>query len=199
MNQIAIVILAAGNAKRMGQSKQLMPWRYSTLLGSVIANILSADADKFFVVLGAYRNEIERKIDLSQTTILINKNWQQGLGSSIAIATSEIDKKYPGINAVLFVLADQPFINSPHLNKIIELHNKEKDAIIITRKDDYRGVPVLFPKQFFSELMLLSNDEGAKQIINKNKNLVKEVVTQDDTTDIDTLESYVKLYKSNLN
>lgn len=194
MNQVAIVILAAGNAKRMGQSKQLLPWKNSTLLGSVLANILSADADIFFVVLGAHRNDIEDKIDLSHNIVLINENWQQGIGSSIALAAAEIDKKYPNINTILFVLADQPFISSLHLNTIIKLHHQEKEAIIITRKEDYRGVPVLFPRKFFSELMLLSNDEGAKPIINKNKNHVREAVTQDDISDIDTFESYIALH-----
>ncbi|PXY46780.1 hypothetical protein DMB68_06385 [Flavobacterium hydrophilum] len=177
----------------MGESKQLLPWRDSTLLGSVIENAFSAAADEIFVVLGAYRNEIQEKIDLSQTIILVNKNWQKGLGSSIALATAVIDEKYQDIDAVLFVLADQPFISHSHLNAIIELYNKEKEAIIITRKDDYRGVPVLFPRKFFSELILLSNDEGAKQIINSNKNQIREVVTHDDITDIDTLESYIAL------
>ena len=194
MNQIAIVVLAAGSAKRMGQSKQLLPWGDSTLLDSAIKNALSANADNFFVVLGAYKNEIEEKIDLSKTIVLINKNWQQGLGCSIALATLEIDHKYPDINAVLFVLADQPFISSFHLNAMIELHNKDKEAIIITKKDDYRGVPVLFPKKFFSELMLLFNDEGAKQIIIKNKTQVKEVSTEDNIADIDTFKSYITLH-----
>lgn len=195
MNQIAIVILAAGSANRMGQSKQLLAWGDSTLLGSVIKSAFSVVADDFFVVLGAYRNEITAKIDLSQTNILINENWEQGLGTSIASATLEIDQKYPDINAILFLLADQPFISNYHLNAIIDRHYKEKEAIIMTRKEDYRGVPVLFPRKFFSELMLLSNDEGAKQIINSNKNQVREVVTQDNTTDIDTLESYLTLQK----
>lgn len=196
MNQIAIVILAAGSAKRMGQSKQLLPWRDSTLLGSVIETILSVDADIFFIVLGAYKNEIEEKTDLSKTIVFINENWQQGLGSSIALATAEIDKQYPDINAIMFVLADQPFISSLHLSTMIQSHNKEKEAIIVTKKENYSGVPVLFPRKFFSELMSLSNDEGAKQIINRNKDQVMEVVTHDDTADIDTFESYNTLYKN---
>jgi len=195
MKQIAIILLAAGNAKRMGQSKQLLPWGDSTLLGSVIENILSADANEIFVVLGAYRNEIKEKIDLSKTTTIINENWQQGLGSSIALATTEIEKKYPHINAVLFVLADQPFISSIHLNAMINLHEKDKEAIIITRKEEYEGVPVLFPRKYFSKLMVLSNDEGAKQIIDKNRDEVIEVISQCDINDIDTVESYVELLK----
>lgn len=193
MNQIAIVVLAAGNAKRMGESKQLLPWGDSTLLESVIKNALSTDADIFFVVLGAYKNEIEEKIDFLNTIVVINENWEQGLGSSIALITAEIDKKYSNINAVLFVLADQPFISLLHLNEMMKLHHKETESIIITKKQDYRGVPVLFPRKYFSELMLLSNDEGAKEIIYKNKSQVIEVVTQDNTADIDTYKAYEAL------
>lgn len=194
MDKIAVVVLAAGNSKRMGQSKQLLPWGNSTLLGNVVKNVLAVDAHKIFVVLGAYSNEIIEKINLSETIVLINENWQQGLGSSIALATVEINKKHPNLNALLFVLADQPFISSLYLNAMIELHNKDKESIIITRKEDYSGVPVLFPRKFFPELMSLSNDEGAKQIINRNKNCVKEVVTQDNIADIDTFEAYEALH-----
>lgn len=195
MDKIAVVVLAAGNAKRLGQSKQLLPWGNSTLLGNVVRNVLAAGAHKFFVVLGAYSNEIIEKINLSEVTVLINENWQQGLGSSMASAITEIDNKYSEVNAVLLVLADQPFISSIHLNAMIKLHLTEKESIIITRKEDYMGVPVLFPRKFFTELMLLSNDEGAKQIINRNKDWVKEVVSKDDTADIDTFEVYEALYE----
>ena len=197
MNQIAIVVLAAGNAKRMGQSKQLLRWGDSTLLGSTVQTILSTDADKVFVVLGAYSDEIRDKVDLSETIVLVNENWKQGLGSSIALAVAVINEKYSGINAVLFTLADQPFISNIHLNTIMKLHIKEEQAIIITRKEEYRGVPVLFPRKFFPELMLLSNDEGAKQIVANNKNQVEEVLTQDEVEDIDTYEAYVRLFKAN--
>lgn len=74
MNKIAVVVLAAGNAKRLGQSKQLLPWGNSTLLEHVVKNVLTVDAHNFFVVLGAYSNEIIEKTDLSGATVLINDN-----------------------------------------------------------------------------------------------------------------------------
>ncbi|CAD0002987.1 nucleotidyltransferase family protein [Flavobacterium chungangense] len=195
MSQTAIVVLAAGNAKRMGKSKQLLPWGNSTLLGSIIRNVLLTDADLFFAVLGAYQNEIIEKINFSKTNVLINENWQKGLGSSITLAVEEINQKYTDVNAVLFVLADQPFIGHIHLNTMLKLHQKEEEVIIITAKEDYKGVPVLFPGKYFPELMLLSGDEGAKEIIKKNKSQVREVETKDDIIDIDTFESYHALHK----
>lgn len=195
MNKIAVVVLAAGNAKRLGRSKQLLPWGNSTLLEHIVKNVLTVDAYKFFVVLGAYSNQIIEKTNLSEATLLINSKWQQGLGSSIASAITEIDNKYSELSAVLLVLADQPFISSVHLNAMIKLHLTEKESIIITKKENYKGVPVLFPKKFFGELMSLSNDEGAKQIVNRNKNCVKEIVSQDNIADIDTFEAYETLHK----
>ncbi|HEX8016913.1 MAG TPA: nucleotidyltransferase family protein [Flavobacterium sp.] len=195
MSQTAIVVLAAGNAKRMGQSKQLLPWGDSTLLGSIIRNVLLTDAGVFFAVLGAYQNEITEKINFSKTNILINENWQKGLGSSIAVAIEEIDQKYPDVNAVLFVLADQPFISHVHLNAMLKLHQKEEEVIIITTKEDYKGVPVLFPGKYFPELISLCSDKGAKEVIKKNKSQVREAETRDDITDIDTFESYHALHK----
>jgi molybdenum cofactor cytidylyltransferase len=97
---------------------------------------------------------------------------------------------------VLFTLADQPFISNIHLNTIMKLHLREQQAIIVTKKENYKGVPVLFPRNFFSELMQLSNNEGAKQVIINNKNHVKEVLTQDNTEDIDTYDTYLRCLKS---
>ena len=103
--------------------------------------------------------------------------------------------KYWDVNAALFILADQPFISSIHLNAIMKLHLQEEQIVIITRKEQYRGVPVLFPQKFFPELMLLSTDEGAKWVVANNKNQVKEVLTQNDIADIDTYETYKRLFK----
>lgn len=196
MNQIAIVLLAAGNSKRIGSSKQLLPWADSTLLGNAVKIIRSTNAYKVFVVLGAYKDEIIEKVDLSETIVLVNENWEQGMGSSIALAVEEINQNHSDIDGVLFTLADQPFISNTHLITIIELHLKEKQSILITKREQYRGIPALFPRKFFPELMLLSNDEGAKQIVTNNKTQVIEVLTQDGTDDIDTIETYERLFKS---
>ncbi|RUT69508.1 nucleotidyltransferase family protein [Flavobacterium cupreum] len=193
MNQIAIVLLAAGSSKRMGQPKQLLPWNDSTLLGHAIKSILSTGASKLFLVLGAHNDQIREKVDLSGITVLINENWQQGLGSSVAFATKELNEKYTDIEAVLFLLADQPFIESIHLDKIMQLHFRQKESIILTRNEEYRGVPVLFPRKFFPELLVLANDEGAKKVIASHKEHVMEVVTGNDPTDIDTFDTYIKL------
>ncbi|MCD0465190.1 NTP transferase domain-containing protein [Flavobacterium sp. ENC] len=197
MNQVALVLLAAGSSKRMGQPKQLLPWNDSTLLGHAIKNILSTGAFKLFLVLGAHSDQITAKVDLSGMTVLINENWQQGLGSSIAFATGEINEKHADIKAVLFLLADQPFIESTHLDNIIQLHFREQESIVLTRNKEYRGVPVLFPRKFFPELLVLSNDEGAKKVIASHKEHVMEVVTRNETADIDTFDTYVKLRQLN--
>lgn len=195
MHTIAIVVLAAGNANRMGQPKQLLAWGDSTLLGNALQTAFSTVAHNIFVVLGAYSDVILEKVDLSRATVLVNANWQEGLGSSIALAIGVINEKYPEIDAVLFTLADQPFISSNHLNAVLQLHLEEENAILITRKEGYRGVPALFPRGYFSELMLLSNDAGAKTLIAANPYQVREVVTLDETTDIDTYTTYENLFE----
>ncbi|MES2573809.1 MAG: nucleotidyltransferase family protein [Bacteroidota bacterium] len=195
MNSIAIVVLAAGSAGRMGQPKQLLPWGDSSLLGHAVQTALSTADDTVFVVLGAYSDAIMEQTDLSGTRVLVNANWQEGLGGSIALAVAVLDEKYPEIDAVLFTLADQPLISASHLNAILQLHLQEAHAILITRKEGYRGVPALFPRSYFSELMLLSNDSGAKAVIDANPHEVREVVTADETADIDTDAAYESLFQ----
>jgi len=83
---IAMVILAAGAASRMQAIKQLLPWKKTTLLGNAIEQGLQSNVDKVYVVLGANASKIKKQILNYPIQIIEHKNWQLGIGSSIACA-----------------------------------------------------------------------------------------------------------------
>lgn len=195
-NDIAIVILAAGNSNRMGQPKQLLPWGETTLLAHSIETV-SACGSIVFVVLGAYRDEIIGSIDLTEVIEFEYINWKEGIGSTISFAVKEIEQRYNAIKGIIITLADQPFIDKGHYRELIRQYITNKECIIATENDSYLGVPALFPKAFFKELKTLSNDEGAKKIILKKINCVRKVRIFTDTFDIDTIEAYNTAKKIN--
>ncbi|MEN8125155.1 MAG: nucleotidyltransferase family protein [Bacteroidota bacterium] len=192
--KIALVILAAGESTRMGSIKQLLPWKSTTLLGQAIQQGLSSDADSVFVVLGAHYNKIVDTIMDHRITIIENKDWSSGMGSSIACAMKFIERNDIHFDAVLISLSDQPFIEYKYFNKLINSFLKNNKNIVATQTKSRAGVPSIFGLDYFKALSELKNDIGAREIIATNLNDVFIERTGDLNIDIDTENSYKTLY-----
>lgn len=196
MSKIAVLVLAAGSSSRMGQPKQLLNWGKSTLLGHTIETVLKLDAHEIVLVLGANFSSVQNEIKNYPVTILNNLDWAQGLGTSIASGVRYLLESSTQFDGVLIVLADQPFINSDYLKKMINGFNPDQKQILATAYDEViQGVPVLFDAVYFEKLSKLKGDIGAKQFIKKHQSLVKTLVPPVKNVDLDTLEDYEKEYR----
>lgn len=190
--KIAAIILAAGSSERMGSIKQILPWKQTTLLGNCIEQALASEVDEVFVVLGSNYKLISEEIENYNITILNNKNWSQGMGSSISFAMDFMAKKNMNFDGVLVLLIDQPLIDVNYLNVLI---NKFVNKYIIASKYKNRiGVPAIFSSKYFNELRQLNGDIGARDLILKHINGVKKIDAFDKIQDMDSIESYEHFY-----
>ena len=197
-SNIAIVILAAGASSRMGTAKQLLRWGEDTLIRRAIHTALKVTASEVIVVLGANYNLIEKEIKDLPIIILKNKDWQLGLGKSIACAANYIINSKPQVDGILITLADQPLIDAEYLNELISAFSTEAQQIIATAYDkDKQGVPVLFDKVYFEQLSLLHDDKGAKQLLKTHPSFVKTLMPPVKNVDLDSEKDYKALYKKN--
>lgn len=195
---IAIIILAAGESYRMGTPKQLLKWNKTTLLGHAINTAEATNKIKTIVVLGANCELIKPKIKIHQVDIIENTNWDFGLGKSIAYGIAHIIKEDSNYDGALIMLADQPLIDSKYLNSMIAQFKTGKGQIVATAYNNGKqGVPVLFDKAYFQELSQLNDDKGAKSVLQKHSKYVSIINAEHDVSDIDTLEGYESLYKTN--
>ena len=132
-SKIAMIILAAGESKRMEDTKQLLPWKNTTLLGYAIEQGLVSDVDSVFVILGADSKSILNKIDQTDIVIINNQNWQKGMGTSIACTMHYFKKESLKFTAVLIALIDQPLLDFKHYNKLIYYYLNSNKNIISTK------------------------------------------------------------------
>ena len=192
MSKTAILILAAGESKRMGQPKQLLPYKDSNLLLEKIKQFQSLDNTVVFVVLGAYFKEIFPLLRELPVKVVMNTNWQEGMGSSLSKGIGLIQKKQL-FDRVLITLSDLPLLETSHYEDLIELSKSSGKRIIQTEYDETSGVPVVFDKSLFNGLSRLKNEEGAKPLIEKYKKEVLKLRSKTPFFDVDTSDAYQKL------
>ena len=195
MKNIAILVLAAGKSSRMKSIKQLEKIGDKTLLDITLEKIKSSYSDYIYCVLGANADKIKREITSENIQFIENKNFENGLSSSI-VAGIEYFKKYNlNFDGIFILLADQPAIESSYLKAMIALFEENPSTIIASNYGDALGVPAIFSEKYFSELLLIKGDKGAKEFINQKRN---EVIYPKKTTnflDIDTKED-LELFKN---
>ena len=181
------VILAAGDSTRMGFPKQLAEIKDKPLLELVIEKV-NSNFESSTVVLG-YENEfIEEKINFYNSTILINKNWEEGIVSSIRTALFFYQEQKQ-IENLIFFLGDQPEVKDEVIFRL--LNNELDNSKILIPQYRYKlGFPILIPRQFWSKLELLTqNDLDEYQIsAYKDFNLIDYLIS-----------SEVKIEKINFN
>jgi len=191
---IAILILAAGESSRMGEHvKQILPWKGTTLLGNALTQAQATIADRVFVILGAYDERIKAEVNFGNATMIQNPNWKKGMGSSIAAGLDYLFSKSLTFDAILFMLADQPLIDTNYLNKMIGNWKGNPSKIVTTQYKDRAGVPAIFGKEYFSELQKLHKDFGAKEIITSNEVSNLALIPEGKEIDIDSWETYQDL------
>ena len=125
-------------------------------------------------------------------TVVMNKNWPEGMGSSLSKGIDFIRNKN-NYDKVLVTLSDLPLVTEADYQKLIDVAMETGKRIVLTDYDSTSGVPAIFDKSLFDELSNLKDDEGAKPVIKKYK---KEVIKVSSTTpyfDVDTEEAYNKL------
>lgn len=164
---LAVLILAAGESKRLGTPKQLLKFHSYTLLEHAVQNA-RAVSEKIFVVLGAHAECIEKKTALSDCQIVTNANWQNGMGSSLAAGVQSITHKIPDCKNILVLLTDQPKVSRGLLNSLVDAHHQESNLITACNYGPTFGVPAVFNQQLFGELLSLKGDRGAKSVIKSN-------------------------------
>ncbi len=196
LGNIVLVVLAAGESKRMGEPKQLLPWQGKTLIEHAVETALKVEVEKVTVVLGANHSVIKNKIKNYPVEIILNPEWKSGLGSSISRTVSGFMNAESNLEGVMFILADQPFVTSAYLTQMLRRFQPKAKQILTTKYNDGKqGVPTLFSSFYFEELSKLSGDSGAKSIIKKHKISVESLKAPFENMDVDSKEDYEKAVK----
>lgn len=192
MSNIAILLLAAGASRRMGQAKQLMAWQDTSLVEHQIKTLLPTGAS-IHIVLGAYAEKIRPLISDFSVTIYENPHWEKGMGTSLAFGVQHILENTTNTAGILIALVDQPLLKTSHFKTLIDTFTPNQHQIICSTSDKgWSGPPIIFDRCYFEELMKQEGDHGAKNVTKKHKKAITFLTLGSVLEDVDTPQAFAK-------
>jgi molybdenum cofactor cytidylyltransferase len=177
----------------MGRPKQLLPYNGKSLLEHTVDIANDTDANPVIVVLGANAALLENEIAEKKVHPVENKDWQEGMASSIRCGLKTLMKIAPLSDAVILMVCDQPYISSPLLNKLIATQKTTGKLIVTSQYENTIGPPALFYKTVFPALLELKGDAGARKIVEQHYQDTATVLFPRGNVDIDTEADYKAL------
>ena len=139
---------------------------------------------------------MKKELDETKIITVINKDWQEGMGSSILFGLQQFADRFPDAEGVKFTVCDQPFITSALLCELVATYQQTKNPVVASVYEDTKGTPAFFHRDIFPELLALNADKGAKQIINNHNDHMGLVSFPMGSRDIDTESDYVQLLQN---
>jgi molybdenum cofactor cytidylyltransferase len=179
------LVLAAGASLRLGEAKQLLPYRGRTLLDATLDMARACGFDQLLVTLGGSAGEIRDRVDLTGCTVAGNPAFSTGCGSSIRAAIPRVTS-----DALVLLLGDQPGIDPAAVRRVAAAPT----PMAVGRYDDGPGHPFLFRRPVFGDLATLHGDKAVWKLLHSGRHPVTEVpVAGRVPIDVDTRDDYRRL------
>lgn len=185
-----IIVLAAGASTRLGQPKQLAPVGGRPALHIVIANAVAVAGHNVMVVIGAHARDITPLLSRTSASWVVNREWEEGMASSIRAGLAALP---PACEAAMILLGDQVAVTSGDLKRLVDAWKTQESSIAASVYDGRFGVPAIFPYVYFTELAQLRGDQGARSVLERNRDTLVRVPMPNAAIDLDTPEQLAEL------
>jgi molybdenum cofactor cytidylyltransferase len=184
------IVLAAGASTRFGSPKQLVRLAGRPLLHTVVARAAEVTGNALIVVLGSGAGELAPLLKHSPGTVVINRDWREGLASSIRAGVARLP---PACTAALLVLADQARVTTHDLRRLAGTWRKRPQYMAAALYAGTVGAPAIFPRSVFAELAALRGDAGARSVLRRGADTLLRVPMPSAALDVDTPEDLLTI------
>jgi molybdenum cofactor cytidylyltransferase len=192
---IGTIVLAAGNSSRMGTvgPKQLLIYQGQSLVRRAIDTACMSAVCPIVVVLGANAEQVRPTVEGPGVEIVVNRQWEAGMGSSLRAGLERALAVIPKLDAVVVMLCDQPLVTPEDIRGLIEAYKRTGKPLVAAAYSETLGVPALIGKSCFDRVKALPDEAGAKALFLESGGDVERVEVPCAAVDIDRPEDYEKL------
>ncbi len=180
------LVLAAGLSTRMGHQKLLIEVGGVPVIRRVVRAGLESCLSRLILVTGPSNSELLQSLgpDAKHERVLIavNDHPEEGMSSSLKTGMMMVTKGTPG---AMVILADQPFLTSAIINRLLDEFLKQTDRILAPLVQGRRSNPVIFPADLFPELEMVVGDTGGRSVLQRNASRVAGIEMGGYYNDID--------------
>jgi molybdenum cofactor cytidylyltransferase len=189
-SHIHVVVLAAGASSRFGSTKQLVRVNGRPLMLTAVSRAVELAGHSVTVVLGAHAGELAPLLRHSPAAVAINRDWTEGIASSIREGVAHAAATADG---VLIALADQAAVTTEDLRRLSGLWRRDPTSIAAAQYAGAVGVPAIFPRWCFRELLELRGDRGAQMLLQRHVDKLVRLPMPSAELDIDRPEDLLSL------
>lgn len=188
---VGAIVLAAGQASRMGEAKVLLPWtKQHTILEHILYQLIRARIDHINVITGWYADEVKELTKVMGAKPVHNRAYKTG--EMVSSLKAGLRAMPDNVSAALIVLGDQPRIQPKVIYQVLKAYAGGQTDIIAPRYQMRRGHPILISRKYWSEILELRNYQSPREVINAHADEITYVEVNTDSVlrDVDTPEDY---------
>jgi molybdenum cofactor cytidylyltransferase len=160
---IVAIVPAAGQSRRMGTPKQLLPYGSTTVIGHIVDQLLASAVDQVCVVVGHEAERITAALRNKPVHLVFNPDYQQGeMLSSIRCGLRLLPS---GCEAILIALGDQPSITAELVDQMILAFRTASKGIVVPVYNGQRGHPILLAERYRDDILKHYDDVGLRGVL----------------------------------
>ena len=183
-------ILAAGPSTRFGSPKQLVRVAGAPVLHQAITIAAAVAGRSVSVVLGSSARDIAPALRQKSASIVVNRDWEEGVASSIRAA---VHSTPAGCDGLLLLLADQVTVTVGDVQRLYAAWRRHPVLITAALYDGAPGLPAIFPPWSFTDLLDLRGDCNPRMVMRRNVDRIVRVPMANASVDLDTPEDLLEV------
>ena len=187
---ISAIVLAAGESKRMGQPKMLLPWGETTVLGQVISVLHAAGVEDIVTVTGGFREQVETVAMQFGSRVAYNEKF----ASNEMLSSIQCGLRSLQAEASLICLGDQPQVQEGSVRRVRETFERSRSSLVVPSYRMRRGHPWLVARPLWEEILQMKSPQSPRDFLNAHANEIEYVEVDNPSIlqDLDTPEDYLK-------
>ena len=169
---ICAIVLAAGESRRMGSHKLLLPFGSTTVIAHIVDQLLRSAVDRVFVVVGHEGGLVAGELSGRPVTVVPNPDYKAGMLSSVRCGLQAIPQ---ACEAVVVALGDQPAITSELVDQVMQSSSSTDKAILVPLYRGKRGHPILFSTRYRDEILTRFDNVGLRGLLHAHPDDILEI------------------------